>query len=191
MIEINLLSDELKVKLKRKVKSAQSKQILYIVPVIFLILLAVHIYLGGITVTKEIHLVTLNNKWQKLTPQKKIFEEFNKEFQGISKDSALLQKVASQRVIWSQKLNRLSLDLLPGIWFRDISMGRQDFNLKGSVVSLGKDQINLINEFIDNLKKDEAFFKDFKAIELTSVQAKVIGGYEITDFILLITLKSQ
>ena len=191
MIEINLLSDELKVKLKKKAKSAQSKQILYIIPVIFLILLATHNYLGGITVTKEIHLATLNNTWQKLTPQRKIFEEFNKEFQGISKDSIALQKVASQRVIWSQKLNKLSLDLLPGIWFREISMGRQDFNLKGSVISLEKDQINLINEFIDNLKKDEAFFKDFKAIELTSVQAAVIGGYEITDFNLLITLKSQ
>jgi Tfp pilus assembly protein PilN len=191
MIEINLLAEELKVKLKKKARSAQSKQILSFVPVILGLLVVIHLYLLSVTLTKEVQLAALNNKWQRLQPQRKIFEDFNKEFEGVSKDASALGKIVSQRVIWAEKLNKLSLDLPAGIWFREITVTRKDLNLKASVVSLQKDEMNLINKFIENLKKDAAFFKDFKTLELTSVQVRVVGGYDVTDFGLLGTLKSQ
>ena len=191
MIEINLLAEELKVKLKKKASSAQSKQILFFIPLILGLLVAIHLYLLSVTLTKGVQLAALNNKWQRLQPQRKILEDFKKEFEGVSKDASALQKLASQRIIWAEKLNKLSLDLPAGIWFREITVTRKDFNLKASVVSLQKDEMNLINRFIENLKKDAAFFKEFKTLELTSVQVRAVGGYDVTDFGLLGTFKSQ
>ena len=191
MIEINLLAEELKVTLKKKTRSAQSKQILFFVPVILGLLVVVHLCLLSVTLTKGVQLTALNNKWQRLQPQRKMLEDFKKEFEGVSKDASALQKLASQRIIWAEKLNKLSLDLPAGIWFREITVTRKDFNLKASVVSLQKDEMNLINRFIENLKKDAAFLNAFKTLELTSVQVRAVGGYDVTDFGLLGTFKSQ
>jgi Tfp pilus assembly protein PilN len=191
MIEINLLPDELKVKLKKKAISTQSKQILYFVPVVLGLLLVIHIYLISITLTRGVHLAALNNKWQRLQPQRKMLEDFKKEYEGETKYSSVIQKINNQRIIWAEKLNKLSLDLPAGVWFKEITITRKDFALKASVVSLEKDEMNLINKFIESLKKDVNFFKDFKGLELTSVQAKVIGGYDVTEFNLVGTLKSQ
>lgn len=191
MIEINLLPDELKVKLKKKAITAQSKQILYFVPVVLGLLLVIHIYLISITLTRGVHLAALNNKWQRLQPQRKMLEDFKKEYEGETKYSSVIQKINNQRIVWAEKLNKLSLDLPAGVWFKEITITRKDFALKASVVSLGKDEMNLINKFIESLKKDVNFFKDFKGLELTSVQAKVIGGYDVTEFNLVGTLKSQ
>jgi Tfp pilus assembly protein PilN len=191
MIEINLLAEELKVKLKKKASSAQSKQILFFIPVILGLLVVIHLYLLSVTLTKGVQLAALNNKWQRLQPQRTMLEDFKKEFEGVSKDASALQKLASQRIIWAEKLNKLSLDLPAGIWFREITVTRKDFNLKASVVSLQKDEMNLINRFIENLKKDAAFFNAFKTLELTSVQVRAVGGYDVTDFGLLGTFKSQ
>jgi len=191
MIEINLLAEELKVKLKKKARSAQSKQILFFIPLIFGLLVVIHLYLLSVTLTKGVQLAALNNKWQKLQPQRKILEDFKKEFEGAGKDASALQKLTSQRIIWAEKLNKLSLDLPAGIWFKEITVTRKDFNLKASVVSLQKDEMNLINRFIENLKKDATFFNAFKTLELTSVQVRAVGGYDVTDFGLLGTFKSQ
>ena len=191
MIEINLLAEELKVKLKKKARSAQSKQILFFIPLIFGLLVVIHLYLLSVTLTKGVQLAALNNKWQKLQPQRKILEDFKKEFEGVGKDASALQKLTSQRIIWAEKLNKLSLDLPAGIWFKEITVTRKDFNLKASVVSLQKDEMNLINRFIENLKKDATFFNAFKTLELTSVQVRAVGGYDVTDFGLLGTFKSQ
>jgi len=56
-------------------------------------------------------------------------------------------------------------------------------------VSLQQEEMNAINKFMDNLKKDSVFLKDFSNLELTSVQKKVIGGYDIADFVLSAKLK--
>jgi len=191
MIEINLLPDELKVKLKKKAISVRSKQILCFVPVVLGLLLVIHIYLISITLTRGVHLAALNNKWQRLQPQRKMLEDFKKEYEGETKYSSVIQKINNQRIIWAEKLNKLSLDLPAGVWFKEITITRKDFALKACVVSLRKDEMNLINKFIESLKKDVNFFKDFKGLELTSVQTKVIGGYDVTEFNLAGTLKSQ
>ena len=89
-----------------------------------------------------------------------------------------------------KKLNRLSLDLPSGIWFNEISANlKKEFILRGSVVSLKKEEMLLINQFIDNLKKDTDFFKDFSKLEMTSAQSGEIGGYEVNDFVISGVLK--
>jgi Tfp pilus assembly protein PilN len=189
MIEINLLPEELKTKAKKIAKSTQLSQILYFIPLAFGILIIIHIYLFGVFITKNITLGTLNNKWKTLQPQRKILEDFKKGYEGSSQDASIIKQLLAQRIFWSAKLNKLSLNLPKGVWFKEFVTTNKNFILKGSVVSLQKEEMDLINKFIDNLKKDRDFFKDFSNLELTSVQRKVIGGYDVADFILAGALK--
>lgn len=193
MIEINLLPEELKLKAKAKKigLAIEPKRLLYFIPLIFGLLIIIHICLAGILAAKNSRLNVLNNKWQQFLPQRKSLEDFRKEYAFLSADAQVIQQLQKLRINWSDKLNKMSLYLPSGIWFNEISVSPKDFSLKASVVSLEKEEMGMINEFVRNLKNDAGFFKDFNNLELSSIQRKVIGGYDIIDFILAGTLKPK
>jgi len=194
MIEINLLPQELKPEPQSKkigITGPRLRQFLGLIPLIFGILLCIHLYLFAVTIVKSSQFNILNNKWQKFEPQRKMLESFNKEYALLYEDALVSQQLLRERIAWSGKLNKLSLALPSGIWFNEISVTPKDLTLKGSIVSLQSQEMNLIKIFMDNLKKDTVFFKDFSNLELGSVQRKTIGGYDIVDFILAGTLKTK
>lgn len=189
MIEINLLPEESKLKTKKRIYDVRLRWILYLIPLIFAILIIIHMGLAGVLIIRNFQLRELHNKWKSLKPQRKLVEDFKKEYQGLSQEARMIQQLISQRINWAQNLNKLSLNLPSGVWFNEIQVNSKEFILKASVISLQKEEMSLINAFIDNLKNDKDFFRDFNNLELTSAQRKVIGGYDVTDFILVGTLK--
>lgn len=193
-----MLPEELKAKTKSKKPLApagpfvlEAKYILYILPLVFGILICTHIYLGLVYFVKTGQLRQLSNKWQSLEPQRKELDVFNSEYAVISENSKAIQQLSQTRVNWAQKLNLLSLGLPSGVWYNEISVSANDFILQGSVVALQKEELTLINKLISNLKNEPAFFKDFHNLELSSVQKRTIGGYDIADFVLQGALKSK
>jgi len=201
MIEINLLPEELKVKVKAKnpeqviVKSStgfsQEKLFILAIPALLAIFTLIHLYFTVESISKNVQLDSLNKKWIQLEPQKKILDEFNKEYSVFSGDAGFLQLLASKKVFWAQKLNKLSLDLPSGIWFSSITINNKNITINGSVISLQKDEVALINKFLDNLKADSGFLKDFTGFELSNVQKESIGGYDVADFVLIGALKAK
>jgi Tfp pilus assembly protein PilN len=193
MIEINLLPEELRHKTKGKKTGPgiETKHLLYIVPFIFGVLICAHFYLAVANIIKSQQFRILNNKWQSLESQRSMLESFKKENAVLSQDTSAIQEMVGKRVDWSEKLNKLSLDLPSGVWFNELSISAKDFMLYGSAVSLQKQEMNLIKGFMDNLRNDKSFFKDFNNLDLSSVQRKTVGGYEIVDFIFTGTLKSR
>lgn len=195
MIEINLLPQELRV--EKKIKKPQEivvyglgpKHALLFIPVILLVFIIMHLYFGVISITKSAQLNNLNNKWAKLQNERTLVDNFKRENSLLSEDSVALQQMTGQRVLWAPKLNKLSLALPPGIWFDAVNITLKDFTLNCSAVSLQKEEIALINKFLDNLKNDPGFFNDFISLELGSVQKKTVGSYEVSDFSLNGNLK--
>ncbi|MHB8155446.1 MAG: hypothetical protein ACYDFR_05280, partial [Candidatus Omnitrophota bacterium] len=82
-----------------------------------------------------------------------------------------------------------SLNLPSGVWFNEIKISVKDMIIQGSVISLVKEEVNLINKLLENLKADSEFSRDFVSFELSNVQKKNVGGYDIADFILTGALK--
>jgi len=199
MIEINLLPEELRVKTKTKnleravvakpAAFSQEQLFIYAIPILLGVLVCVHIYFAVISVAKNSQLVTLNRQWIELAPQKKSFDEFNNEYSSVSQDASLIKLLSSKRILWAQKLNKLSLNLPSGVWFNEITISAKDIVIQGSVISLAKEEVNLINKLLENLKLDNEFSKDFGTFELSNVQKKNVGGYDIADFTLAGTLK--
>jgi Tfp pilus assembly protein PilN len=188
MIEINLLPQELKIK-KQKSLDLEPKIFLKIFLLFLGLLIMAHMYLVVWGIFKGYQFYRLNAEWQKLSPQRKELDKFKQEYEFLSQDSRIIQQLAGQRINWSEKLNKLSLSLPSGVWFNEITLLRKDFTLKGSAVSLKKDEMSLINRFMQDLKNDAEFFKDFSTLELNSFQVKNVGGYDTVEFILQATLK--
>jgi Tfp pilus assembly protein PilN len=192
MIEINLLPDNLKIKGKRNY--ADPDYLLRLAPLIPLgflaIFILINLYLLTVNISKNLQLSYYNNKWKRLGTERKILEDFRKKYDVLfSADSKIIQKLVSQRINWPEKINKLSLNLPSGVWFNELSFKQKSFVLKGTAVSLQKEEVNLINKFIDNLKKDKGFFMYFNTLELGPVLRKVISGYDVVDFVLNGTTK--
>jgi len=184
MIEINLLPEELRLKNKKPDRGPfPAKYLLYAFAVALAGLILLHVGLFAAVILKNTKVSALNNKWKELEPQRRLFEQSKKNSGILSSDAKAVQQLLKQRVGWSKKLNKLSLDLPSGVWFGEMSLNQKDFLLKGSAVSMEKAEMSLINKFIGNLKDDPDFFGDLAVLELGSVQRRSIGGYDIIDFV--------
>ncbi len=188
MIEINLLPEELKAKRK---KIAGMESFLLIIRLVIAILLVLHLVLFVLHIQKAMRVGILEEKWKKLQPQKKVIEDLKKQATGVSEVSDVAQQLTNQRINWSEKLNKLSLDLPAGVWFTQLQLNPKELTLRAAVVSLQKEEMALINKFIDNLKKDQGFFADCANLELGPVQSRTVGGYNVCDFSLTAPLKAR
>ncbi len=198
MIEINLLPEELR---NRVVKAAspeaqvrgsgvlEPKHFILLAPLIFTILIIVQLIIGVFGIIKSTQLRMLGEKWRQVEPQRKALEEFDNEYMLTSGDAQAIKELEAARIIWSEKLNKLSLDLPSGVWFNELLANSKELILKGGVVSLNKEELGLIKQLIDNLKNDQQFFKDFNSLELDSAVKKTVGSYDITEFTLKGTLR--
>jgi Tfp pilus assembly protein PilN len=201
MIEINLLPEELRVKIKGRaaetVKEVTPSALLgerlliYLIPAVLGLLILTHFCLTVLLVIKNTELASLNRKWSNLANQRKSLEEFNQEFSGNEQYAGFLQQQVAQRILWAQKLNELSLQLPAGVWFNEISINSGNLTVRGSVISLEKNEVGLLNKLLDNLKATTAFAKDFTNLELNNLQKRTIGGYDIADFVIVGALKTK
>jgi Tfp pilus assembly protein PilN len=193
MIEINLLPEELIVKPgdKKPLGGFDLRYVVYALPVALVIIVCLHFLLGVMAMVKRSELSSLNIKWQNAEPQRKELEEFNREYVASEQDAALIKPLIDQRISWSQKLNRLSLDLPSGIWFNDITINTKELIIRGSVISTEKIEMSLIKTFMDTLKDDTEFIKNFTTLELGPIQSQPIAGNEISNFTLKATLQTK
>lgn len=195
MIEINLLPEDRKAKPKPKPKNIfvaiEVKYLPYLVIFIFGLLVCVYLYLLGTNIVKGRRLAKLSAQWQKLEPQRKELEDFKKQYALSSEDAKMIEQSLKQRINYSAKLNKLSLLLPAGAWFDEISISPREFSLHGSIVSLQKNGMNMITEFIERLKKDAVFLAGFKNLELGPTQWRSVGGYDVVDFVLTGTIDAK
>ncbi len=197
MIEINLLPEDLRVKTRGKgleqaaVKNqlVQDQVFIYAIPVLLGLLILMHLYFAVILISKNGQLSALNRKWLALAGQKKALDEFNQQVSGSNGE--ILQQLNRRRILWAQKLNALSLSLPSGVWFNEIILNNNSLTIRGSVISLQKEEVSLINKLLDSLKTIPEFSGDFSGFELNNVQKRSLGGYDIADFILVGALKTK
>jgi len=190
MIEINLLSGEPKAVKAGKI-SIESKYFVYSIPLAFAVLLLAQTCLLTVGIAQAIQYNSLKGKWDKLIPQREELNNLKKNYEVSTSNAKLIQELNNRRISWSQKINRLSLDLPSGIWFNELQVSRKDFILKASAVSIRKEEMSLIKKFMDTLKGDTNFMKDLSSVELSSVQKRQIGAYDAVDFILSAKLKGR
>jgi Tfp pilus assembly protein PilN len=184
MIEINLLSEEFKPK-SQSLDTRQLRQVLLIgVPVLFGLLLLIHLYLGCLLFIKSVQYRSMNKKWaQQSSPRRKV-EAWKSECKISSQQSEEIERLLKQRITIADKMQVLAQALPGGIWFNQLTLEGKLFSLKGSVVSLQEDQMRLLNSFLGRLKKEAGFFDDFSRLETGRITMRSLAGLSIMNFIL-------
>lgn len=191
MIEINLLPDELKIKVKKTsvLAASQNKIITFAVILGVIVLAVLNLYVVIRSTAAAAKLKSLNSQWSGLEQKRKSIDVFKQESSSAMGSDKAMQQLIASSLVWSEKLNKLSLNLPYGVWFNEMSVNRKELIIKGSVLSLDKQEMGLLNKFIDDLKKDQQFSRDFDKMDISSLQRKTIGGYEVADFVFTLRTK--
>ena len=195
MIEINLIPPQLRKKEGRGVGIlsliALPKQTLLGVGGLFVaLLILIHALSAGMWVIKAVRHVVYKGVWQKMSPDKTTVDSINQEVKDLKSKMSTITDIASKKAfLWSRKLNILSDAMPKGIWIRRISWNNTVLTIEGSAVSRLHDEISLAGDFVANLKKQEAFAKDFSVVELGSITRGKKGVTELVDF--TITAKTK
>ena len=187
MIRINLLPEGLRPK---EVKFIIPPELfLLILLSIFGLLVIIHLYLGSQFLFKALQYRSLNKRWMQFESQRQKAEEWKEKYAMSSEQSQRLNNLIVQRVTISDKLQVLSKTLPNGIWFNHLNFSKKGLRLEGSVISLKKDQMTLLNLFLGQLNQDKRFLEDFIHLELGRMNMRTLGGYPIMDFIVEGNLK--
>jgi len=189
MIEINLLPEELRPKEEELIIIQIRQALIFILPLVFGLLIIIHLFLGGSLLYKKLQYRSLNKKWAQLEPRRKMAEAWQDQGRMSSKQFEDIYRLIDQRITISDKMQVLTEALPNGIWFNNLSFKQKEFYLEGSVVSLKKDQMSLLNLFLSRLKEDSSFFKDFVRLELGRMRMRRIGGFSVMDFVMEGNLK--
>ncbi|MDD5347461.1 MAG: hypothetical protein PHT59_02465 [Candidatus Omnitrophica bacterium] len=188
MLEINLIPEDLKIK---TVKTGPSLDyVFFAVPALIAVLFVVHLVLGAVQLSRGMQVRALNKRLQNLEPQRKEVEQA--KALDADPDKKLLADFMDSRILWSKKLNTVSLQLPPGVWCNEMSMARRELAIKGSVVSvsLAGNEIDLINRFMSALRNDKEFMKEFRTIELGPLNSRTLGQFNVQDYSITVTAKT-
>jgi len=113
---------------------------------------------------------------------------------------AFLKEHIKKGIFWSEKLIALSELVSEEIWFNEISLRKETkegqenmfLDISASVGYLKSDEamLNKINDFIEQIKKDRVFFKDFDILSLIDIN-KAMGKERFMNFRFSLSLKNR
>jgi Tfp pilus assembly protein PilN len=191
MININLLSEAVPPSENKAppARSPFSQRYQGILVILLISIAALH----GIAVTVQIvqgsRIRLLKAYRQRLEPQRKDLDAVKLQNKVLADLKNSLEGINQQKTRWSHILNALSRHLPYGIWFNNAVYKEKLLELKCSVVVLQKNEMNVINAYLDALKKDRPFMERVEKLEVGAIQRKLIGSYEVVDFVFSIFIK--
>jgi len=157
---------------------------------VILLLVLVHLILGGLWVVAEGHLTLDKGQWQKVASDRKELDAISDESKGYKKKMTMIADMAPKSTqVWSQKLNAISDGITRGVWLRKMVLDKAGLTMEGSAVSKSHDEITNVGNFVAALKKDEGFMSGFASLEVNSIQRGKRSAMEVTDFTVTAKLK--
>ncbi|MCX7927114.1 MAG: PilN domain-containing protein [Candidatus Omnitrophica bacterium] len=189
MLQINLLPDEFRT--KKDTTGLNLERIVLVVSIVLSLVIFLHLVLGFIQISRIFQLKAVQQNLNALEPQRKQIEIQQKQQQDPARK--MISDFLNNRILWSRKLNTISLQLPAGVWLNEMSMSNSELYLDGSVVSVSGqgNEIDLINRFMSALRSDKDFMKDFSALELGPLNSQIKGSFTVQDYSITIKAKQK
>ena len=189
MIELNLLPEEL----RKKKKRFELPEIPFIPIGIALIvtLVVIQLLLSGWIATTEAQISSLEKTWQDLVPKKTDLEKIKKKISATSKKAQAIEYLIDKRMSWARLLNELSDSVTSNIWLTSLSYNELTLTISGSASGKGEEATAYIARFIQSLKDNSGFFKNFNDVELISIKQGSVADQDVMDFKLACRFKSD
>jgi len=219
MIELNLIpkkfqSANKKDKARLGIKLPKVALIPLIVGLISVIILS-QVILGMLAVMQQKKLAVITCDLNAIMPQQEIAIVLKKEVDALSGKVTVIDSLTLGSLVWAKKLYDLNNSIIDGVWLSALSLNvekassnqafvglnrgaaaqvpadKETLVLQGEAVSSNSEEATaVVGRFIDSLKTNEDFFKDFEDIKLSSVQRETLGETEIMNFTIVCYFKS-
>lgn len=195
MIQLNLLPEELRIKVKKQpVIQFSSLPFLPVAVggVIFLIL--VHILSFFIMGVSSLQLSSLAKKWKLYEPKKAALDSL---MTNVRKSDAVIQAIddlSAKRVLWARLMNDISDSMLPNMWltnlYFDSKQNEEILMLEGFVAGPNEEATSSVGKFINALKENESFYINFKQIEADLIRSSRYENQDVMRFRLVCNFKA-
>ncbi len=129
-------------------------------------------------------LTRLTKEWEALAPQRQSFTTLQQQQQQGEARVAKLAQVVEQRIVWSQRLNRLSEVLPNDLWLSHLVIDAPfHLTVHGSALERSTGEgMQAVSQFVAALQRDAVFTSLFDKITLQSVKTRAISQTEVIDF---------
>ncbi|TRZ50519.1 MAG: hypothetical protein D4S01_06535 [Dehalococcoidia bacterium] len=212
MIELNLMPKDMQVFENKKKKTSFGFKVPNMSPapviigVISVIILS-QIILGLIAFVQRKQFIAVTKALSDIAPQQSIASVLKKEVDELSGKFTVIEGLTQGSIVWSKKLYDLNKAMTDGIWLSSLSLNietpvsarqygtagmaqgpgnKQTLILTGFAISSGQtEETATVGRFIDSLKKDKDFFKDFDDIKLSSIQRESYGSTDVMNFTII------
>jgi hypothetical protein len=220
MIELNLMPRDMRALDGRNKKSSFNLKIpdIPFAPVligIISVIVASQIIIGIISFIQKRQLAVVSKDIAEIAPEKVMAGMLKSEVDALNGKFNAIDELTQGSLAWSEKLSDLSNAMVDGIWLDSLSLNvecspsthqgygagsvtdqapgsRQTLVLTGYAISSGKaEETATVGRFIDSLKKNEAFFRDFDDIKLSSIQRGSYGSADVMSFTIICYFKQD
>ncbi len=186
---------------------------------IIVVIIFSQVVLSLLAAMQQKKLAAVNARLSTIMPKYKIAVALKKEFDILAGKVAVIDSLRSGSLVWAKKLYDLNNSLIDGMWLNSLSLSvehvkpdnqprapvrgghmqqapiqpkdKETLVLQGTAVSSGsEDATAIVGRFIDSLKNNESFFKDFEDIKLSSVQRENLGAAEVMNFTIVCYFQS-
>ena len=194
MIDINLTPKNFKRKKKRNLLPGgfqiPKEVIVGSVGGLIVLLVLLHVTLQFFVFRKIFQHKNLKVQWEELSSPKANVDAVVKELRMLQNKIKSIEDITSENhMSWSRKLNIIS-DVLPrGVWLRKVALSDEVLFIDGSAVSQRNNELINIHDFANSLKKQEIFMKNFKDLEMGSIQSRKIQQTDLADFLIKVKIK--
>jgi len=219
MIEVNLLPSDLKTVRKKsksaiKIKLPKIAPTPLIIGIISFLLFC-QVAFGLLAFTQRRRLLKVSKELTNTSSQGQIAVALKTEVDELSSKFSVIETLTSGSMVWSEKMSDLSKSMIDGVWLTSlylqlqtpegmaaantpsISYGKsavaspsQVLILKGSAVSSSSgEETAIVGKFIESLRKNKDFFKDFSDIKLSSIESRKLGEVDVMDFTIVCYFK--
>jgi len=113
------------------------------------------------------------------------------ELAKSAKKNEILSSLVKDRVYLTDKLSRIVIDLPDGVWIESLRYENRGQEINSDLelymdaaVFLGssRNEMDIVNQFLRDLKSDTIFMKGLSKVELSSVRKGEIKGFKATYF---------
>lgn len=196
MIEINLISPELRKKKRKKFLPGGMDMPIEVVigscGGLFALLIIVHIVLLVTNISKLNRHKQLKQEWAQILPKKQQVDQVVNDMRAINnKSKAVIEVTGGEVIHWAPKLNIISDDLPRGVWLTKIALTDEMLFIEGSAISNHQDELINVHKFTSNLKKQPQFLEHLTELELGSIQRRAESKIDVADFLITTKIKGK
>lgn len=200
MVKVNLLSPELIPIRKAASLAFYLRNLPAILFSLSLILFIAGIYLKVETIYRKRRLRNITQAYMQAEELTKKIKSLKEQGAKLNEEIGALSAYLKRSLLWSEKLAQLRSLIPKEVWLSRLSLEKRAVKdsyisslfVKGSLIPQNRiSPIGTLSMFINGLKEDKAFFRDFDNLILSDFLTETYKKTEIMTFLIEMPLKER